>query len=214
MSAVVELCPRESAAARSRALTSTIGMVVALGSFGILFACLLFMYAALRSQAVAWPPPGLPELPLFLPLVNTGVIAGSSAMFVLALDALEGGRRSRAVGFIASTFALGCVFVGLQLLLWSRLADAGITMRTGALGTVVYVLTALHALHVVGGILALAYWLAFGLRDVLASAIGGAVRGGSRGGLAAHSTMLRLCGMYWHFVGVVWVVMFVTMFLL
>ncbi len=198
MSAIVELHPHAAAQARARELTSAIGMVVALSAFAMLFACLFFMYAGLRSQALAWPPPGLPSLPVLLPLANTGVIAASSATLWRAGEELSQRRQRRATALLAATFVLGALFVALQLVLWRGLWQVGITLRTGALGTVVYALTSLHALHVVGGLVALGYLLVQALRDRL-----------------GHSaTTLRLSGMYWHFVGIVWGLMFVGMFLI
>lgn len=197
MSSVVELHPRAAAQARARELTSAIGMVVALSAFAMLFACLFFMYAGLRSQALAWPPPGLPSLPVLLPLANTGVIAASSAMLWRAGEDLAHGRQARATAMLWAAFVLGALFVALQVVLWRGLWQVGITLRTGALGTVVYALTSLHALHVVGGLVALAFLLVQALR----------------GRLGGSATTLRLSSMYWHFVGIVWGIMFVGMFL-
>lgn len=98
-----------------------------------------------------------------------------------------------------AAFALGSAFVGLQTLLWWTTWQQGITPSTGTLGTVFYSLTVLHALHVTAGLAVLAYLLGMTL--------------GGRS-MAGRVTTLRLCGMFWHFVGGVWAFMFVGMFLL
>jgi cytochrome c oxidase subunit 3 len=199
MGTVVELRTEAVARERQREVTSVIGMMVALGAWVMMFGSVLFVYIGLRSQALAWPPPGLPPLPLALPAINTAVIAASSATLVRALSELRRGRSSAAVRWTAVTFLLGCGFVALQGLLWHQLYSDGITMATGALGTVVYGLTILHALHVAAGLAVLGYLLIVALR-------GAAMR--------ERATTLRLCGMFWHFVDVVWVVMFLGLFVL
>jgi cytochrome c oxidase subunit 3 len=199
MGTVVELRTEAVARERQREITSVIGMMVALGAWVMMFGSVLFVYIGLRSQALAWPPPGLPPLPLVLPAINTAVIAASSATLVRALSELRRGRSSAAVRWTAVTFLLGCGFVALQGLLWHQLYSDGITMATGALGTVVYGLTILHALHVAAGLAVLGYLLIVALR-------GAAMR--------ERATTLRLCGMFWHFVDVVWVVMFLGLFVL
>jgi heme/copper-type cytochrome/quinol oxidase subunit 3 len=196
MGSVIELRPQAIAQERQRDLTGAIGMMVALGSWAMMFAALFFVYLGLRSQALAWPPPGL-SLPRLLPAMNTAVILLSSVTLVRALAELRHGRRRPAVALMGATFALGTLFVLLQVLLWRGMWLEGITPATGTLGTVVYALTALHAIHVVAGLLVLGYLLAVAL-------IGGQMDRRVR--------TLRLCGMFWHFVDAVWVVMFVGMF--
>jgi heme/copper-type cytochrome/quinol oxidase subunit 3 len=199
MANVVELRPEAVARERQRELTSVIGMMVALGAWGMMFASVLFVYVGLRSQTLAWPPPGLPPLPLALPAINTLVILASSATLVQALGELRQGRSGGAIRWMGVTFILGCAFVALQGVLWHVLYSEGITTATGALGTVVYGLTILHAVHVAAGLAVLGYLLVVALR-------GAAMR--------ERTTTLRLCGMFWHFVDAVWVVMFLGLFVL
>jgi heme/copper-type cytochrome/quinol oxidase subunit 3 len=195
---LVEIHPQAIARERAREATSAIGMMVALGAWGMMFAALLFVYLGLRSQARTWPPPGL-ELPVVLPAANTVVMLASSAMLVVALKRLRAGVRGPAVAWTALTFALGLLFVALQVVLWRGLWESGITFTTGAVGTVVYALTSLHALHVAMGLAVLGYLLVV------------ATRGEQ---LQRKVATLRLCGMFWHFVDAVWLVMFLSMFVL
>jgi heme/copper-type cytochrome/quinol oxidase subunit 3 len=173
-------------------------MMVALAAWVMMFASLLFVFLGLRSQALRWPPPGL-SLPLALPAVNTAVMLASSATLALGLKRLRSGARPAAIGWTAITFGLGWLFVALQIWLWRAMWLDGVNFTTGLLGTVLYALTSLHALHVVGGLLVLGYLLLV------------ALRGGELGKKAA---TLRYCGMYWHMVDAVWLVMFLSMFLL
>jgi heme/copper-type cytochrome/quinol oxidase subunit 3 len=198
VSNVVQLDPRAIARARVQEHTGAIGMMMALAAWGMMFAALFFAYLGLRAQAKSWPPPGL-SLPLALPLVNTFVMLASSVTLKRALDRLRSGERVRAVRWMCGTFALGLGFVGLQCALWYQLWQDGVRLTTGVVGAVTYALTALHAVHVVGGIAVLGYLLAIALRG---------------GQLQRKASTLRYCGMYWHFVDAVWLIMFVGMFLL
>jgi heme/copper-type cytochrome/quinol oxidase subunit 3 len=89
-------------------------------------------------------------------------------------------------------------FVGLQFVLWSTMLDSGLLPSSGPYASVFFGLTGLHALHVAVGILGLAWVLMQSARRVYA--------------VPRHQTV-RLWAMYWHFVGVVWFVMFLTIFL-
>lgn len=200
MPTVVELRPEIAAQARQRELTSTIGMMVALGSWTMMFGALFFIYLALRAQTSMWPPPGQ-HLPMVLPTINTAVIVGSSFTLVKALAALRIRRQRAAVAWMSVTLGLGLLFVALQLLLWQSMWRDGLTASAGTLGTVVYGLTILHAVHVAAGVVVLGYLLARTLA-------------GARGADHMHKRVLslRLCGMFWHFVDAVWVLMFVGMF--
>ena len=201
MATVVELRPQVAAKRRQQELTSSIGMMVALGSWTMMFGALFFMYVSLRAGTTSWPPPGQ-HLPFVLPAINTAVIVASSVTLVKALGDLRDGRHRASIAWMSITLGLGVAFVLLQVVLWHNMWVDGLTSSAGALGTVVYGLTVLHALHVVAGVLVLAYLLA----QALSSA---------RGADRIHKRMLslRLCGMFWHFVDAVWVLMFVGMFL-
>ena len=201
MGSVVQLRPDAVVQQRERELTHVIGMMVALGSWTMMFAALFFMYLGLRAQALAWPPPGLPALPLLLPSINTVAIVVSSFTLARALRHLREGERSQALTMMGITAVLGITFVVLQVLLWRGLWLDGITTQTGTLGTVFYGLTVLHAVHVAAGLVV----LGFLLMSVWKQASGHQ--------LTRSATTLRLCAMFWHFVDAVWVLMFIGLFL-
>jgi len=197
---VVDLRPAAAAQQRSKELTSAIGMMVALGSWTMMFGALFFVFLALRDQAISWPPPGL-ELPMVLPTVNTVVIVVSSFTLAHALKQLRGGEHRASLRWMLTTFVLGLAFVVLQIVLWRDMWNDGITTSTGTLGTVVYGLTGLHALHVAAGVVVLGYLVAVARR-----------RSSDVPNRQQHVISLRLCGMFWHFVDVVWILMFLGMF--
>jgi heme/copper-type cytochrome/quinol oxidase subunit 3 len=171
-------------------------MVIFLGSWAMMFAALFFAYAVVRVRAPMWPPPDQPALPIFLPALNTAVIAASSAAVALAVRAHARGRYRRASLGLGLGAGLGALFLGLQILVWVGLWRAGLLPAGGPYPSVFYALTAFHALHVVVGLAAL------GVLAIRARMPRGMTR-----------SAVRLWGMFWHFVGVVWGALYVAVYL-
>jgi len=178
--------------------TAFVGMVVFLASWAMLFASLFFAYGLVRAHATAWPPPDLPRLPLLLPGLNTLVAGGASLCLERAGRAWGGGRSGAATGGLALATALGAAFLVLQASVWSSLWNQGLRVDGGPYPSAFYALTGLHAAHVLVGLVALA-WLTL-------RAARGALGPGQR-------TPLRLWTMYWHFVGAMWLILYVTVYL-
>ena len=179
--------------------TSFVGMVMALASWTMLFVALFFSYAVLRLNAATWPPDGLAPLPKALPFLNTLVLLASSVFLHRGTrpesEETPGTLRRALLG----TMALGGLFLALQLAVWIPLWQRGFRIdNTGTYGSIFYGLTVFHALHVLAGLLALALLLP------------GAFSGRHTSG---RSSAVRLSAMFWHFVDVVWVVMFVAVYL-
>jgi cytochrome c oxidase subunit 3 len=158
---------------RRSEIDAQVGLVIFLGATAMLFAALLLAYAIVRSEAPSWPPAGAPPFP-------RGAAAANTLALVAASLALRRGRAGAA-------FAFGAAFLAAQALLWRHLVAIHLGPSAGALGEVFFALSALHALHVLGGLLALALT-------------------GSR--------RLRLLTIYWDFVLAVWVVVYVAVCLL
>jgi cytochrome c oxidase subunit III len=114
-----------------------------------------------------------------------------------ALGAARRGRLVRVTAGLAVTLLLGAGFVALQVVLWTGLWHAGLRIDGGTFASVFYALTVWGALHVLVGLFALA-WLALRSR-----------RGEHNPG---RHVGLRLWTAYWHFVGVVWLVLYATVF--
>jgi len=174
-------------------------MVIFLASWAMMFAALFFAYGYVRSRALVWPPPDLPLLPIALPLANTLVLGVSSAVLQFGNWSIAKGSSRRLVWALGLTVALGIVFLALQLVLWSQLYREGLRPSSGGpYGSVFYGLTCFHAVHVAVGLGGLG-WLWRKARLGTLS--------------AARYLPLRLWTMYWHFVGVVWALMLVSIFL-
>jgi len=187
------------AAYRRRDTTSVIGMMIFIASWAMLFAALFMSYAVLRIRATVWPPADLPKLPIALPLIATAVIGLSSLSLERGLAQVRGGEPQRYLGHLLSTFILGSAFLVVQVTVWCALWRAGLTIRSGTYGGVFYLLTCFHALHVLVGLVFLGWLVPGSLRSL---------------GLGAKLGRLGVITLYWHFVGVVWAVMFVAVYLL
>jgi heme/copper-type cytochrome/quinol oxidase subunit 3 len=172
-------------------------MAVFLGSWAMLFVALFFAYAFVRAGAPQWPPLDAPPLPRLVPGLNTLVIALSSAAVMWAVRASEVGRLARAARALATAAVLGAIFISLQAAVWTELWHQGLEPSSGPFGSVFYAFTAFHALHVLVGLAALA-WLATWLQSP--APIRPRIR-------------VRLWGWYWHFVGAVWAVLYLTVYL-
>src|SRR5262249_1150295 len=134
-----------------------------------------------------------PRLPVALPALNTALLLASSFTFTRGLAKLRRGDRPALTRWVGLTLALGFAFLGLQTIVWSSLSSAGLHISSGVYGSIFYSLTAFHALHVAVGLLVLLVVLVKSLR----------------GAYTEHNFMnVKLCSMFWHFVDVVWVLMF------
>ena len=120
MGTVVELRPRAK-----EDFTSVLGMIIALGAWAMMFGALFFMYAGLRSNAVMWPPPGIPRLPVALPAVNTVVLLASSGAIALGVRSLRKGQRRALSAWLAASAVLGATFLVLQFVVWRDVWAAG-----------------------------------------------------------------------------------------
>lgn len=195
MSQVIAYRPRRAAEEE----TSHLGMVIFLGSWAMLFAGLFFSYGLIRLALPEWPPKDLVPLPRGVPAFNTLVLLASSGCLQFALESLRRGRPSRAGPALVATTLLGLLFLVLQIQVWAQVYAAGLRPQGGPYPSVFYALTVFHALHVVVGLFALGALSYFTLRGVYG---------------AARHLPVRLWTLYWHFVGAVWVVLYVSVYLL
>jgi cytochrome c oxidase subunit III len=170
------------------------GTILFLASELLFFGGLFGAYFSLRARTSPWPPEGV-ELDTVVSAAATVLLVLSSGSFHLAATRAERADIAGLRAWIAVTLGLGSVFLGLQLYDYSRL---GFEVSSHAYGTMYFAMTGLHGLHVLAG---LALMLV-----VLAGAAQGAYREGGADGVHA-------VGYYWHFVDVVWIGLFTTLFL-
>ena len=176
--------------------TSYFGMLIALGSFSMLFIALLASYGILRVRSGIWMSNTIETMPLTLAWVNTIVILISSITLFMASKANERENKILTLNQIYTTIIIGLVFLSLQIILWNLLIYDGFTIKSHQAGSVFYMLSGLHGLHILGGIISL-IWLVFKIRvnNVILKPI-------------------RLVSMFWHYLTLIWIVIFITVILL
>jgi cytochrome c oxidase subunit 3 len=178
--------------------TAYLGMVIFLASWAMMFSALFFAYAFVRARATEWPPAGVPLPPLWMPALSTAFIGLSSAAVHGGLVSVKRGGLGGLRWGLSLALLTAAGFLVSQRQLWRQLAASGVLPSTGgSYATALYGLTWLHALHVAVGLL--------GLGFVTFKAFRGAYS-------AARHLPVRLWVMYWHFVGIVWALMFVSIF--
>ena len=180
--------------------TALLGMLLFIASEVMFFGGLFATYFNARASAVGgeWgPPPPAPELemlPIALPL--TIILVASSFTMQFGVWAIRRGDQRRLRLWVALTLLLGVTFLVGQLYDYTTL---GFTISDGVFGTTFYTLTGFHGAHVFGG--------AVGLTIVLARALRGQFS-------APNHVAVEAVSMYWHFVDVVWVALFTTLYIL
>jgi heme/copper-type cytochrome/quinol oxidase subunit 3 len=193
-------------AARHRETTAMLGMSLFVASWAMLFAALFFAYGVTRARALAWPPADLPALPLGLPALATVAIAGSSAALAWARRRLRRTNDPRCLQApLLFTTLAAAIFVAIQLTVWRALYQAGLRPDGGTYASVFYGLTTFHALHVLVGIVGLASLLPAALRP-RASA--------KQTATVTSAISLRLWTVYFHMVGVLWLLLFIGVYCL
>jgi cytochrome c oxidase subunit 3 len=173
-----------------------VGMYLLIGAESAIFTIFVIAYIFYIGKSVAGPQPrDVLHIPIFL----TICLLSSSLTIHLAVRLL---RRDRVVSFALwwlLTIALGAIFLAGTFREWSNLIyNDGLTIQTNLFGTTYYSLVGLHALHVTIGLLALSTVMVFTLRGDV----------GSR-----HAGRAEVLSMYWHFVDVVWVVVFTVVYI-
>lgn len=167
------------------------GMLLFIVSEVMLFAAFFAAYFFLRGASATWPPQHSLERPeLGLVGVNTALLVASSVTLQLAHAGGRGWRR-----WLSVTAALGLAFLVIQGVEFSRNA---FSMADGVFGSTFYTLTSFHGLHVAIGLLLLGSML---LRA-------------RRGFVTPASAAFAATSYYWHFVDLVWVFLFATVYVL
>ena len=168
-------------------------MLVVLMTFG----GLIGTYMVLASNnALEWEPFNLPKQVW----VSTFLILASSATYVVAQKALEAGNQAKAKNWLLATTVIGAIFISSQILSWVALVNRGVYVGSNPYAGFFYIFTAVHALHVVGGIGALGYIVLRTRHETL-----------SGKELSIRKSISNVVGWYWHFMGVLWIALFLLL---
>ena len=168
----------------------SVGTIVWLSSELMFFAGLFGIYFTVRAQHVGeWPPPPT-ELDIPYALVVTIILVASSFTCQLGVFAAERGDVFGLRRWYLVTLVMGTIFVLGQANEYRHLVEAGTTIPSSAYGTVFYLATGFHGLHVIGGLVAFVFLL---IRTKLSKFT------------PAQATAAIVVSYYWHFVDVVWI---------
>ena len=185
--------------------TAKFGMIMFLISEGMLFAALITSYILLRwtqhgfpwQENYVWPPHGYPHLPILLTSINTVLLVASSFTFHFSEVAVKKGKSG--IPLLGLTIILGSAFVGVQVYEWMHLHHEGLWFNNGGVyGSTFFVITGFHGAHVVIGVLLIVWCF---LRQVL-----------TRCFTPTHHVALANVALYWHFVDVIWILLFVLLY--
>ena len=162
------------------------------------FTGLIGTYIVLRMGAASWPDPDL-RLEVDLTAVNTFILITSSWMMVRALHAIQKGDRKGLIAWLGATILGGAFFVGVQVYEYIELIGHGSTPNADIFWSTFYAMTGFHGFHVAVGVI----WLFC------------AWVGACRGAFTKENYLrLELAGLYWHFVDLVWVLLFTIVYLM
>lgn len=189
-----EQTPEERQAQSNRVL----GFWIFLGGECAFFAALFGTYISLASNTLGGPgPASLFDLPLTG--VMTLLLLTSSLTMVYAFMQMERGNFASMKLWIWVTALLGLFFLEFQAYEFTNYWNSGLHFSTSAFGSAFYTLVGFHGLHVAFGVFWLLSLLTFSLKD---------------GITPANTSKVWIAGLYWHFVDVVWVVIFTVVYLI
>jgi len=181
-----------------------------IGSECLFFASLISVYMVYKGKSLVGPFPHQPwtsptgqefEPILQIPLVTTGtaLLLFSSFFVVMALAGAQRGDRRALLGWLGATIFCGMFFVGMQVYEFYHFVHEGLGYTTNLFGSTFYTLTGFHGTHVtIGLIWLLTIWI-LALRGKLPP---------------EKSLNLEIAALYWHFVDVVWIVIFPVVYLM
>ncbi|MCH7588548.1 MAG: heme-copper oxidase subunit III [Chloroflexi bacterium] len=131
--------------------------------------------------------------------INTFILLGSSFAVVLGLDAIRQDKPRQLAFYLGITIVLGVIFLSGQVFEFRSLAAEGLTLTSSVFGSSFFTMTSFHGLHVLIGVL----WASRNFIKTL------------RGGYSSSTSIgIELFGIYWHFVDIVWIILFTVIYLI
>jgi len=183
-----------------------IGMWMLLLSDAFSFFGLLLAYGIMRGEAEVWRPEYLPELGIGFTAVMTFVLICSSVSMVLAHSACVDGDRKGTTKWLALTVLGGLFFLGGQVYEYQHLIHLGLEFGNPLVGesryaTTFYMITSFHGAHVLTGVIYLTVMTI------------NSARGKYDGGGMKAANSIEIAGLFWHFVDLVWILVFTFVYL-
>jgi heme/copper-type cytochrome/quinol oxidase subunit 3 len=180
-----------------RKSTHHLAMMVALVSWAMLFATLFLGYTIFRFSNKVWPPMGMEKISLFIPSMSLIIIAVSSWSMELTKKYYQAKNFASAKRNWLTTIILGLAFLLSQYFLWQKLHQVGLFAHMGIFPSILHGFTWIHFAHVVLGILGLLY-----LRPIFKASSN------------TEEFFFRLENVlkFWHFLGIIWLIMYLVLF--
>jgi len=183
-----------------------LGMWVFLAGDAMSFGVLLVGYGILRYASADWPQPSV-ILGINLTAFMTFLLICSSVTMVKGLEAVKLDNRSAAKTYLLLTILGGAGFLGLQAYEWTHLIHQGLKIYgnpwgSSLFGTTFFIITGFHGMHVTGGVIYLAVMLAIVSKPATPLGPGWAYN------------VVEISGLYWHFVDLIWIMVFTFIYLL
>jgi len=179
-----------------------LGMLLFITSEVMFFAGLFAAYFNTRASAAIWPPEQFAHTLQVWPslvLPATILLIISSFTCQIAVWSIRRGDRVRFIRAMAITVVLGITFLVLQATDYWLLGHDGLTLSSGTFGTTYYTLTGFHGAHVFGGVIMLSVVLYRGMAGQFS---------------AKHHDAVEAASLYWHFVDVVWILLFTILYII
>ena len=181
----------------SRVDSRVLGMFLFIASEIMLFGSFFTAYFFVRvvNNPPHWPPEGF-HLPVFVAGINSAILLTSSFTMHWALTSIKRGNRAGLQAGLVLTFLMGATFLGTQIAEYARI---GFAPRDNAFATIFFCLTGLHGAHVFVGLTLLLFATIRAFRGHFS---------------AEHHHGVEIPGIYWHFVDVMWVIVYATVYLI
>jgi cytochrome c oxidase subunit 3 len=178
-----------------------LGMLLFITSEVMFFGGLFAAYFSVRANATQWPPDDFKHTLQILPLVGPATILLITSSFTcqFAVWAIRRDDRTAFLRAMTVTVVLGITFLLMQATDYTALGGEGLTLSSGTFGTTYYTLTGFHGAHVFGGVVMLSVVLYRGMAGQFSS---------------RHHDAVEAASLYWHFVDVVWILLFSLLYLL
>ncbi len=177
------------------------GVWLFLASEVMLFGALFSTYIFLRTAAPVWPPEGTPELNVILGMVNTFVLIASSVTMVFCWAMLKMNKFDAFKKYLSFTILLALTFMVIKGFEYGGKFSHHHYPSGNTFLAIYFVLTGLHGLHVIGGVVVLGYFLGPGKKMFQSEP-------------ERFINRIEVTGLYWHFVDLVWIFLFPVLYLL
>jgi heme/copper-type cytochrome/quinol oxidase subunit 3 len=175
-----------------------VGFWTFIASECLFFGTLISTYMVFKGRAVTGPYPS-EIFDVLHTTISTTILLFSSLAMVLALDAVQRARKGLAIFWLFMVIAMGGGFLFLEGQSYLKYMDYGLTLTSSTFGSSYYVLTGTHKVHVIMGMIWMGALIWLIARDRIPP---------------KKAEQVEIAGLYWHFVDIIWIVIFTLVYLL